>query len=174
MLVVDDNAVNRRILHDLLLRWKMRPTVVDSGAAALRALTAAPSADGRPFALVLLDANMPEMDGFEVARRIRDDAESARRDDHDAQLVGPVRRDARSCRDVGIATHLTKPVDQRELLSAIGRVAGARAGPARRRCRRRCCRRTLPERRLHVLLAEDNVVNQRLAATPARAARPSR
>ncbi len=72
VLIVDDNGVNRRVLHELLLRWNMRPTVADSGASAVRALTEA-SAQGRPFALVLLDANMPETDGFEVARRIRDD-----------------------------------------------------------------------------------------------------
>mgnify|MGYP003693779213 CR=1 FL=1 len=66
----------------------MRPTAVESGAAAMRALVEA-SEQGRPFALVLLDANMPEMDGFEVARRIRDEAK-LRRDDHDAQLVGTV------------------------------------------------------------------------------------
>jgi signal transduction histidine kinase len=63
VLIVDDNAVNRRVLHDLILRWKMQPTVVDSGAAALASLLEA-SEKRRPFALVLLDANMPEMDGL--------------------------------------------------------------------------------------------------------------
>src|SRR6185295_1693759 len=58
VLVVDDNGVNRRVLHDLLVRWKMQPTVVDSGAAAMRAMVEARD-QGRPFALVLLDANMP-------------------------------------------------------------------------------------------------------------------
>ena len=47
VLVVDDNGVNRRVLHDLLIRWKMRPTVVDSGAAALRALTDASARGSR-------------------------------------------------------------------------------------------------------------------------------
>src|SRR5262249_54572811 len=73
VLIVDHNEVNRRVLHDLLLRWRMRPIVVDSGAAALRALDDA-ARNGQPFPLVLLDANMPEMDGFEVARRIRDES----------------------------------------------------------------------------------------------------
>src|SRR4029077_6176557 len=71
VLIVDDNSVNRRVLQDLLIRWKMRPTAVDSGAAALSALIQASERED-PFALGLLDANMPEMDGFEVARRIAD------------------------------------------------------------------------------------------------------
>jgi signal transduction histidine kinase len=73
-LIVDDNAVNRRVLNDLLLRWQMLPVETASGADALQALRQA-AADGRPFQLVLLDANMPEMDGFEVASRIRGLAE---------------------------------------------------------------------------------------------------
>src|SRR5581483_10544136 len=72
VLIVDDNAVNRRVLHDLLLRWKMKPVAVDSADAAIRELEAARDAH-RPFALVLLDANMPVVDGFEVAERIRRD-----------------------------------------------------------------------------------------------------
>src|SRR5437667_6454151 len=62
--------VNRRILAELLERWKMQPTIADSGAAALRALEAA-TERGHPFPLVLVDANMPEMDGFDVARKVR-------------------------------------------------------------------------------------------------------
>jgi signal transduction histidine kinase/CheY-like chemotaxis protein len=162
VLVVDDNPVNRRVLHDLLLRWKMRPTVVESGAEAMRVLVEA-SAQNRPFALVLLDANMPEMDGFEVARRIRDDAQLAGATIMMLSSSGQY-DESNKCRDVGIATHLTKPVDQRELLGAIGRVLSREPGP------RAMLPSTLmpagqPVRRLHVLLVEDNAVNQRLAAS---------
>jgi signal transduction histidine kinase/CheY-like chemotaxis protein len=162
VLIVDDNGVNRRVLQDLLLRWRMRPTVVDSGAAALRALTEA-NERGEPFALVLLDANMPEMDGFEVARRI-----SATPDLGGATIMmlsssGQYDESAR-CREVGIATHLTKPVDQRELLSAIGRVLAREPGQ-RAALPSSMLPAELPERRLRVLLAEDNAVNQRLAAS---------
>jgi signal transduction histidine kinase/DNA-binding response OmpR family regulator len=162
VLVVDDNAVNRRVLVDLLVRWKMRPTAVDSGTAALAALRSARAA-GRPFALVLLDANMPGMDGFEVARAIQ----------REAALAGPtvmmlsssgLYGESAKCREVGIAHHLTKPVDQRELLAAITR-ALAREMPARPALPAAMLPTDLPDRRLRVLLAEDNVVNQRLAAT---------
>ena len=67
VLIVDDNEVNRRILVDLLTRWQMRPPAVESGAAALAALADA-SRQRHPFALVLLDANMPDMDGFARGR----------------------------------------------------------------------------------------------------------
>src|SRR5262249_11402233 len=70
VLVVDDNATNRHILHELLRRWQMRPTLVDSGRQALTTLQQARD-QGTPFALVLLDAHMPEMDGFTVAARMQ-------------------------------------------------------------------------------------------------------
>jgi len=161
VLIVDDNAVNRRVLKDLLRRWKMRPTAVESGAAAMRALLEA-SEQGNPFALVLLDANMPEIDGFEVARRIRDEA---RLHATIMMLSSSGQHDeSKKCRDVGIATHLTKPVDQRELLAAIARVLAHEPGQ-RAPLPSSMLPAEPPERRLHVLLAEDNVVNQRLAAS---------
>ena len=162
VLIVDDNEVNRRVLHDLLVRWKMRPSVADSGAAALKALDDARER-GRPFALVLLDANMPGMDGFEVSRRIRDDARLGGATIMMLSSSGQF-DESNKARAVGIATHLTKPVDQRELLGAVARALAREPGqrvalpssmlPAER-----------PDRRLQVLLAEDNIVNQRLAAS---------
>jgi signal transduction histidine kinase/DNA-binding response OmpR family regulator len=164
-LVVDDNQVNRRVLRDLLVRWKMRPTVVDGGAAALAALDAVRQ-QGRPFALVLLDANMPDMDGFEVARRIREDP----------QLAGPTimmvsssgqHGETARCRDLEISQYLTKPIEQRELLAAIRRALASEA-PGRAVAKDPPAPKPagdLPARRLRVLLAEDNPVNQRLAAS---------
>jgi signal transduction histidine kinase/CheY-like chemotaxis protein/HPt (histidine-containing phosphotransfer) domain-containing protein len=162
VLVVDDNSVNRRVLQDLLLRWKMRPTVADSGAAALLALKEA-SERGQPFALVLLDAHMPGMDGFEVARRIGETPNIGGATIMMLSSSGQYDESAK-CREVGIATHLTKPVDQRELLSAIGRVLAREPGQ-RAVLPSSMLPAELPERRLHVLLAEDNAVNQRLAAS---------
>jgi signal transduction histidine kinase/DNA-binding response OmpR family regulator len=162
VLVVDDNPVNRRVLHDLLRRWRMRPTVVDSGAAALRALAGA-TASGQPFALVLLDAHMPGMDGFDVARRIHDDPSVAGATIMMLSSSGQYGESAR-CKEVGIANHLTKPVDQRDLLTAIGRTLAREQAP-RTPLPDAMLPKDLPERRLHVLLAEDNAVNQRLAAS---------
>ncbi len=162
VLIVDDNSVNRRVLQDLLIRWKMRPTVADSGAAALRALAEA-SDRHEPFALVLLDANMPEMDGFEVARRIGATPNLGGATIMMLSSSGQY-DESNKCREVGIATHLTKPVDQRELLSAIGRVLAREPGQ-RAVLPSSMLPAELPERRLHVLLAEDNAVNQRLAAS---------
>jgi CheY-like chemotaxis protein/HPt (histidine-containing phosphotransfer) domain-containing protein len=162
VLIVDDNAVNRRILHDLMLRWKMRPTAADSGAAALDALLHA-GASGHPFALVLLDANMPEMDGFEVARRIREEPALAGPTIMMLSSSGQFGESAR-CEQVGIVNHLTKPVDQRDLLAAVNR-ALAPERVARAALPASMLPANLADRRLHILLAEDNVVNQRLAAS---------
>src|SRR5438067_4815449 len=162
VLVVDDNEVNRRVLHDLLVRWKMRPTMAESGAAALQALDAAP-AQGRPFALVVLDAHMPGMDGFEVARRIRSDARLGGATIMMLSSSGQF-DEGNKAREIGIATHLTKPVDQRELLAAIGRALTRETG-RRAAVPSSMLPAELPARRLDVLLAEDNIVNQRLAAS---------
>src|SRR5262249_10544636 len=70
VLVVDDNQTNRAILIQLFRNWGMRPTAVAGGVAALSALKAA-AVGGRPIPLVLLDVQMPEMDGFTVAELIR-------------------------------------------------------------------------------------------------------
>jgi signal transduction histidine kinase/CheY-like chemotaxis protein/HPt (histidine-containing phosphotransfer) domain-containing protein len=162
VLIVDDNAVNRRMLHDLLLRWKMRPTAVDSGRAALGALLDA-AERGHPFSLVLLDANMPEIDGFEVARRIREEPRLAAATIMMLSSSGQY-GETEKCRELGIALHLTKPVDQRDLAGAVTR-ALVRDHAARTALPQAMLPGELAERRLHILLAEDNAVNQRLAAT---------
>ncbi len=117
VLVVDDNQINRRILQEQLTRWNMDPTAVDSGRAALEALTAAARA-GRPFLLVVLDANMPDMDGFAVADEIRQRPELA-----SATIVMLTSSgqfgDAARCREVGISAYLSKPIKGADLLEAI-------------------------------------------------------
>src|SRR4029077_13357880 len=70
VIVIDDNATNRRILEQMLKNWNMRPTLTENGVEALAALEAAANA-GQPFPLVLLDVHMPDMDGFSVAERIK-------------------------------------------------------------------------------------------------------
>jgi len=162
VLVVDDNAVNRRILAEYLERWRMRPGVVDSGAAALEALTRA-AREGRPYALVLLDANMPVLDGFAVAERI-----AQRRD-----LAGPTvmmlssagqYADAERCRALRIAAYVTKPVAPRRLYEIICRVLGSEGQMGPVPGRRPPALAEEPAVRRRVLLAEDNPVNQRVAA----------
>jgi len=159
VLLVDDNATNRRILYEMLAAWRMRPTLADGGIAALVELKRA-VALGQAFPLVLLDAQMPEMDGFALAERIKQDPELS-----GATIMmlssadlpdGPVH-----CRSLGIVAYLTKPIKQSELLDAIllalGAVAAqpAVATPLRPASAQRPC---------HILLAEDNAVNQKLVA----------
>src|SRR5205807_2853432 len=108
VLVVDDNAANRRILQDMLSGWHMRPTVVESGPAALTALEQAREA-GTPFPLVLLDRVMPEMDGFALVERIRRDPDLV-----GATLMmlssGDRHADLARCRNLGVSAYLSKPV----------------------------------------------------------------
>ncbi|HJZ74269.1 MAG TPA: response regulator [Vicinamibacterales bacterium] len=155
-LIVDDNAVNRRVLQEQLTRWKMRPTAVDGGETALTALADAAKA-GRPFQLVLLDANMPDLDGFSVAREIGSRAELGIATIMMLSSSGRL-GDAARCRDLGVAAHLTKPVAQTDLLRAIRRALGAatvRTAEA--------AVNAPPFTPLKVLLAEDNPVNERVA-----------
>ncbi|MBI3784599.1 MAG: response regulator [Deltaproteobacteria bacterium] len=158
VLVVDDNATNRRILNEMLTRWQMRPTTADGGQAALGCLMHAAAAD-TPFPLVLLDAHMPEMGGFELAARIKQTPELAGATImmlSSADLTGEAAR----CRELGVKAFLTKPIRQSELLDAILQALDI-GSPAARAVRQ--AESPTSGRRLHVLLAEDNVVNQRLA-----------
>jgi two-component system, sensor histidine kinase and response regulator len=166
VLVVDDNATNRRILEQTLAGWQMRPTLTDGGAAALGALERAYQA-GTPYRLVLLDAHMPGMDGFGLAARIQERAELA-----GATVMmlssGGQQGDAARCRELGISAYLTKPVRSSDLLAAVASVlepqpAGRRVLHPTPRATRAISATGAAPRPLRVLLAEDNVVNQRLA-----------
>ena len=159
VLVIDDNATNRRILEETLKQWEMRPTCVDSGAAALAVMLAAKRM-GEPFGLVLLDCQMPEMDGFELAERILQEPEFV------APTVmmltsGGRPGDPARCRALGIASFLTKPVRQSELRKAIQTALGAKS--ERGTSDRPTANPVAATRPLHILLAEDNPINQKLA-----------
>ncbi|MFI5120846.1 MAG: response regulator [Thermoanaerobaculia bacterium] len=160
VLVVDDNATNRRILEEILTNWSMRPTVVDGGQAALEALERA-RLGSDSIRLVLLDYQMPGMDGFAVAAEIKRHAELTATTIMMLSSVGQ-RGDAQRCKELGVAAYLTKPVRQSVLLEAIlavqDRVIRTVAAPAL------ITRHSLREgqRPLRVLLAEDSAVNQLL------------
>ena len=72
VLVVDDNATSRQILEEMISNWRMKPVTAKDGPTAMEALRRAHK-DGDPFRLVLLDAHMPGMDGFEVAAQVKED-----------------------------------------------------------------------------------------------------
>jgi two-component system, sensor histidine kinase and response regulator len=163
VLVVDDNAKNRRILEEAILRLGARPTQADGAAAAMLALQHAADA-GRSFRLVLLDSHMPDMEGFDLAGQIRRNPRFA-----DTEMImltsAGQRGDAARCRELGIAAYLTKPIGRAELLAAIRRVLGSKQESANTSSlvTRYSLSENRPSSRRRILLAEDNIVNQRLA-----------
>jgi two-component system, sensor histidine kinase and response regulator len=164
VLVVDDNQTNRRILDRLLTRWGMRVVCVESGRNAIEELNRA-RASGNPYRLILTDMHMPNMDGFGLVEQIRDTP------DLTAATIMMLSSTGRSgdmgrCQKLGLSAFLTKPVRQNELRDAIARaldrrrpqpdVASVPTPVAERRA-------AVPGTTLEILVAEDNVVNQRLA-----------
>lgn len=161
VLIVDDNATNRRILEELLLTWHMRPTAVASGAEALAELERQRQT-GERYSLVLLDSMMPGMDGFAVARRIMEDA--ALRGQTVMMLSSADRQeDADRCREIGLADYLVKPVRRSALLDAMLTVLGTQAQEDVTLRPATAEPLTGSSRTLRILLAEDNIVNQKLA-----------
>ena len=158
VLIVDDNAVNRRIFVESLTRWQMKPTAVAGGREALEALLAAAD-EGNPFSLVLLDANMPDLDGFDVAERIRQQQTLA---GATIMMLTSSGRygDSSRCRELGVAAYVTKPITPSDLLRAIH---GALERPDADLFTAPAHGLAGCPRRLRVLLAEDNRVNQRVA-----------
>ncbi len=160
VLVVDDNATNRKILEETLRSWGMRPAAVDGGAAALEAAEAARGA-GRPFRVALIDGQMPGMDGFALAAEMRRRWGSAGPLLIVLTSAGP-HADGGQRRTSGVRSLLTKPVKQSDLFDAIVEVLGEPRKEARASRAARVERRPAG-RRLRVLVAEDNVMNQKLA-----------
>ncbi len=162
VLVVDDNATNRRILREQLGHWGMRVAVADGGAKALALLRQA-AASGATFDLAILDMRMPGMDGLALARAIKD-----LRTPGDLKLVlltsfGQRGHGAEASR-IGISAYLTKPVDEADLYDSLVEVlASDGSQPKRRLVTRHSLREARPPIAAHVLVAEDNEVNQKVA-----------
>src|SRR5690606_32139391 len=154
------NATNRAMLEITVAQWRMHPTAVGNGLSAVAAMKRAAAA-GQPFALILLDAFMPDQAGFAVAEQINNDPPLS-----GATIMMLTSSDrngeAARCRDLGIACYLRKPISQAELLDAIRTALGAS-----KRARPETClpAETEPRQRtaLRILLAEDNPINQKLA-----------
>lgn len=158
VLIIDDNATNRRILHEMAKHWGMLPDDADSGAAGLQRLEAA-AGSGHPYGLVLLDEQMPGMGGLEVIERIR--MHQALRGATILMLTSSDQSSsAARCRQLGVDTYLIKPVKPAELLGMIRRAVGAWKPQAI--TRKPPGVNAAPGRSLSILVAEDNLVNQKV------------
>jgi PAS domain S-box-containing protein len=160
VLIVDDNETNRLILREVLTSWHMHPVAVDGSAAGLAALEKS-VAENQPFEVVLLDAHMPLLDGFGFAKRIKQEPRYT-----GIKLImltsAGQPEDVSRCQALGISAYLTKPVKQSELFDVIVSVLS----PQDQKLLSVSPKRRVPpftQRRLQVLLAEDNSVNQMLA-----------
>jgi two-component system sensor histidine kinase/response regulator len=161
VLVVDDNETNRRILRDMLAAEGMVVAEATGADAALDMLRRA-HGNGSAFDLAIIDAQMPDRDGFALAAAVR--ADPALGSTRFCMLTSSGERgDGERCRQLGIRGYLTKPIARADLLEAVGMVlsdappAGDPAGVVTRHTIREA------RRELHILLAEDNVVNQQVA-----------
>jgi two-component system sensor histidine kinase/response regulator len=161
VLIVDDNATNRRLLEEMLISWHMVPTSSASASDALAALRLA-QASGKPFPLVVTDAQMPETDGFMLARTIKDDPAIALATIVMLTSAGQP-GDAGKCRASGVAGYLTKPVKRSDLRATIVLALSGRS--AERDRPPLVTRHSLREARHigRILLVEDNAVNQLIA-----------
>jgi PAS domain S-box-containing protein len=166
VLIVDDNPTNLKMLEEVLTAWGMRPTATSSGRSAVAAMESA-LARGASFRLVLLDALMPDLDGFATAKLIRTNPKLA-----GAAIMmlssADHHGDAARCRELGVACYVRKPIGQSELLDAIMTALG-KAPPEELKLP--------PDRRLNaphgphslrILVAEDNMINQAVASTMLR------
>ena len=160
VLAVDDNPTNRIILDEMLTSWGMN---VVKATNAFEALAETKKKRERgAFSLIITDANMPGADGFELAAWLKQD--SAYKDSKIIMLTSSGHPDdAERCRELGVDAHLTKPVKQSALFDAIANVFGHGKSSTRARQKSEHDEPGARQRPLHILLAEDNATNQRLA-----------
>jgi signal transduction histidine kinase/ligand-binding sensor domain-containing protein/DNA-binding response OmpR family regulator len=162
VLIVDDHGVSREILQQMASAWGMLPIMADSGGEALRLLHQA-AAGHDPFSLLLVDHRMPGMSGLELAQKVAGRPELA------TSVIMMLTSDdyhgtALRCAEMNVGAYLIKPVKQSELLAALRRVLVSRptATPSTRTAVTAAPVNSIGYA-LRVLLAEDNVINQKLA-----------
>jgi signal transduction histidine kinase/DNA-binding response OmpR family regulator len=160
VLIVDDNATNRKILRGLLQCWKMTVCDVESGERALEELLSARAAGG-PYQILLTDMHMPGMDGYTLIEKLRHMPELSVTAIMMVTSAGH-REDAVRCRRLGISSYVFKPIRKAELLTSILRALG-RGDPIVQPAVATALKKTLPMDGLRILLAEDNRVNQTIA-----------
>ena len=160
VLLAGTNGANQLILKEKLCRWGMAPTIAEA-EDALEMLTNAREAE-KPFSLVLLESGFFGMGGFELAKQLKQHAE---RDVPTIMMLSSVgmRGDARRCRELGVSGYLIRPVKESELKSAV--LAVLNLTKRKHTEKDLVTKHSIREEntRLKILLAEDNVVNQRLA-----------
>ena len=160
VLIIDDNAASRRNLAEMLKGWSMRPRLAESGQEGLAALRQAKEM-GEPFPLIVLDANIPRMDGFTVVEKLQEDPTIAESAIMVLTSVGE-RGDASRCRELGVSAYLVKPIRRTEFLEAMLQVLGQPAQTGERPDL--VTRHTIREgrRKLRILVVEDNAINREL------------
>ncbi len=168
ILIVDDNAANREMLGELIEQLGMRTTQADGGNDALRQCRET-SARGEAFDLVITDLEMPELTGYELVAAIR---QTMRPDPKIIVMTPGVRRgDLEWCQEMDVSAHLLKPVKRSELQDAMVRtllgISIARRRPKQGTAKDKVSdteKDTADLHSLHILVAEDSPVNQKLAA----------
>jgi len=164
VLIVDDTAVNRRVLTEQVEHLGMTAVTAASGPEAIEALSAAATTTS-PIELVLLDANMPDMSGFEVAAAIGQRPELTGATVMMLSSASGLGDYAR-CAELGVSVYLTKPVYAADLQTAIGRALGRKPSMTAQppTAAARAFGLGEGDRPVRILIVEDNVVNQRVAA----------
>ena len=159
LLVVDDNATNRRVLCGMLAAWDVVCQDVDSGQAALEIMRG----NEEPFDCIILDAHMPEMDGYELAQRLH--LEHPLTPPLLMLSSGAMRGDGQRCQNAGISGYFSKPISSEELLAALCRIFDKGLDNLDTAHGQLLTRHTLRElqRTLNILLVEDHPTNQKLA-----------
>jgi signal transduction histidine kinase/DNA-binding response OmpR family regulator len=161
VLIVDDNATNRTILHHQCTGWRMECAGAVDGLQALTELLAA-AARGAPYAIAILDMHMPGMDGLQLARMIKAEPTIA-----SVQLImltsAGIYGDVQEAKKIGILAYVVKPVRQAELQRCLASVVAGQDLIRESEPHVRRASELLPRLGLSVLLAEDNLVNQEVA-----------
>ncbi len=160
VLIVDDNFTNRKILEETLKNWHMQ-TAAAAGATAAFKLINESIKDGNIFDIMLLDVNMPEMDGWEFAERVRKIKELK-----SVKIIimpsAGLRGDIEQSVKLGISAYLIKPVVVSELEEAILMILDETQGGTHKLITQHSIREN--KQRLNILLAEDEIVNQKIAS----------